>query len=65
MLFNLPLANIAILLCLFFFALFLTLFLQFLKLVLDIPRGAPTAVVNDVIEMLLLVSGKTINDLST
>ena len=73
MLFNLPLANITILLCFFF--LFLVVFNSFfmipveienerLKLALTIPTGAPIAVTNDVIEMLPVVTDKTFNDLS-
>ena len=73
MLFNLLLANIAILLCFFF--LFLVVFNSFftipveienarLKLALTIPTGAPMAVANDAIQMLLVATDKTINDLS-
>ena len=35
-----------------------------LKLVLTIPTGAPITVANDAIEMLPVVTDKTINDLS-
>ena len=35
-----------------------------LKLALTIPTGTPMAVVNDAIEMLPVVTDKTINDLS-
>ena len=35
-----------------------------LKLALTIPAGAPITVSNDAIEMLLVVTDKTINDLS-
>ena len=73
MLFNLLLANIAILLCFFF--LFLVVFNSFftipveienarLKLALTIPTGAPMAVANDAVQMLLVATDKTINDLS-
>ena len=34
------------------------------KLALIIPTGAPTTVANDAIEMLLIVTDNTINDLS-
>ena len=59
-----------------FFFLFLVVFNSFfftipveienarLKLALAIPPGAPMAVANDVIEMLPVVTDKTINDLS-
>ena len=73
MLFNLLLANIAILLCFFF--LFLVVFNSFftipveienarLKLALTNPTGAPMAVANDAIQMLPVATDKTINDLS-
>ena len=73
MLFNLLLANITILLC--FFLLFLVVFNSFftipveienarLKPALTIPTGAPMAVANDAIQMLPVVTDKTINDLS-
>ena len=73
MLFNLLLANITILLCFFF--LFLVVFKNFftnpvvienarLQLALIIPTGAPITVANDAIEMLPVVTDKTINDLS-
>ena len=73
MLFNLLLASIANLLC-FFFS-FLVVFNSFftipivientrLQLVLIILTGAPIAAANDVIEMLAVVTDKTINDLS-
>ena len=73
MLFNLLLANITILLC--FFLLFLVVFNSFftipveienvrVKLVLAIPTGSPTTVANDAIEMLPVVTDKTMNDLS-
>ena len=35
-----------------------------LKLTLTIPTGAPITVANDAIELLLVVTDKTINDLS-
>ena len=73
MLFNLLLASIAILLCFFF--LFLIVFKNFftnpvviensrLQLAVIIPTGAAIAVANDAIEMLLVATDKTINDLS-
>ena len=73
MLFNLLLASITILLCFFF--LFLVVFNSFftnpvvienarLQLALIIPTGAPITVANDAIEMLLVATDKTINDLS-
>ena len=73
MLFNLLLASLAILLCFFF--LFLFVFNSFfmipveienvrLKLALIIPTGRPMTAVNDAIEMLPVVTDKTINDLS-
>ena len=71
MLFNLPLANITILLC--FFLLFLVVFNSFFmipveieneRLKLAIPTGAPIAVTNDVIEMLPVVTDETFNNLS-
>ena len=73
MLFNLLLATITILLCFFF--LFLVVFNSFftipveienarLKLAVIIPTGAPMTVANDAIEMLPVVTDKTINDLS-
>ena len=72
-LFNLLLAKITILLC--FFSLFLVAFNNFftspvhnenarLRLALVIPTGIPITVVNDAIEMLPLVTHKTIKDLS-
>ena len=73
-LFNLLLANITILLCFFF--LFLVVFNGFfftipveienarLKLALAIPTGAPITVANDAIEILPVITDKTINDLS-
>ena len=72
MLFNLILANIAILLCFFF--LFLVVFNIFftspveienriLKLAFAIPTGAQITVANDAIEMLSAVADKTIKDL--
>ena len=72
MLFTLLLASIAILLCFFF--LFLVVFNNFftipvvienarLKLALPIPAGAPITVANDAIEMLPVVTDKTIADL--
>ena len=55
----------------FYFLLFLTSFSQFLiietvrlKLALSIPRGNPITVANDGIEMLPVVTDKTINNLS-
>ena len=74
MLFNLLLANIANWLSFFF--LFLVVFNSFfftipveienarLKLALVIPTAAPIKVANDAIEMLPVVTDKTINDLS-
>ena len=73
MLFNLLLANIAILLCFFF--LFLVVFNSFftvpvksenarLKLAFTIPTGAPVTVENDAIEMPPVITDKKINDLS-
>ena len=73
MLFNLLLTSITILLC--FFLLFIVVFNSFfmipveienarLKLALIIPTGAPITVANDAIEMLPVVTDKTINDLS-
>ena len=73
MLFNLLLANITVLLCFFsYFLLFLTVFLTIsveiknarLKLVLAIPTGAQITVANDAIEMIPVVTDKTVNDLS-
>ena len=69
MLFNLLLASITILLCVFF--LFLVVFNSFftipvkiedirLKLALTIPTGAPITVANDATEMLPVVTDKTI-----
>ena len=74
MLFNLPLTNITILLCSFFF-LFLVAFNNFftssvhnenarLKLALVFPIGVPIAVLKDAIETPPLVTDKTIKDLS-
>ena len=71
--FNFLLANITILLCLFFlfryaFKNVLTIPLEIenakLKLALAIPTCAPIAVVNDAIDMLPVVTDKTINKLS-
>ena len=73
MLFNLVLATITILLC--FFVLFCVVFSNFLtipveienvglRLAFVIPTGAPIRVANDAIEMLPLVAGKAIEDLS-
>ena len=73
MLFNLLLANITILS--WFFFLFRVVFNNFsttpvdiknarLKVVLAIPTGAPITVAIDAIEMLLLVTDKTIKNLS-
>ena len=73
MLFNLLLANITTLLCFsFYFLLFLTVYFTIFvevenagqKPALAIPTGAPITVANVAIEMLLVVTGKTINDLS-
>ena len=73
MLFNLFLANITISLCFFsYFLLFLIVFFTIpveienerLKFAFAIPTGAPIIVSNDAIEMLLVVTDKTINDLS-
>ena len=71
MLFNLLLANITVLLC-FFFS-FLVVFNSFftipveigiarLKLAFTIPTGAPMTVANDAMEILRVVTDKTIND---
>ena len=73
MLFNLLLASITILLCVFF--LFLVVFNSFftipvkienvkLKLAFTIPAGAPVKVANDAIEMVPVVTDKKIKDLS-
>ena len=73
MLLNLLLASITILFCFLF--LFLVVFNSFfmipvevknarLKLALIIPTGAPMTVANDTLEMLPVVTDKTINDLS-
>ena len=73
MLFSLLLASIKILLCICF--LFLVVFNSFftipvvienarLQLALIIPTGAPITVANDAIEILTVVTDKTINDLS-
>ena len=73
MLFDLLLARITILLCFFF--LFLVAFNSFftipvvienarLNLALVIPTGVPITVANDAIEMLPVVTDKTINNLS-
>ena len=73
MLFNLLLVNITIFLCFFFLLLvvfnsFFTISVQIenarLKFALLIPTGAPIAVANDAIEILPVVTDKTINDLS-
>ena len=73
MLFNLLLGNLTILLCFFFyFLLFLTVFFTIpvqienarLKLALIVPESAPMTVANDAIEILPIVTDKTINDLS-
>ena len=73
MLFNLFLANITISLCFFsYFLLFLIVFFTIpveienerLKFAFAIPTGASTIVSNDAIEMLPVVTDKTINDLS-
>ena len=72
MLFNLLLASITIY---FAFFLFLVVFNSFftipveiknarLKLALAIPTGAPITVANNAIEILPVVTGKTINDLT-
>ena len=73
MVLSLLLANIRILSCIFFF--FLVIFNNFLvipvvrekikvKLALAIPTGAPTILVNEIIDTLLLVALKTIKTLS-
>ena len=73
MLLNLLLASITILFCFLF--LFLVVFNSFfmipvevknarLKLALIIPSGAPMTAANDALEMLPVVTDKTINDLS-
>ena len=73
MLFNLFLANITISLCFFsYFLLFLIVFFTIpveienerLKFAFAIPTGASIIVSNDAIEMLPVVTDKTINDLS-
>ena len=74
MLSNLLLAKITIFLVLFFsyfllfWAVFFTILIEIenarLKCTLDIPTGAPITVANDVIEMLLVVTGKRNNGLS-
>ena len=72
-LFKLLLVNITILVCFFFLFLFFLNFLTTpfeienarLKLALAIPTDAPVTFVNDVIEMLPLVTDKPIKDLST
>ena len=73
LLFNLLLVKIIILLCFFFllFAVFNSFFTipveienARLKLALAIPTGATITVANDAIEMLLVVTNKTINELS-
>ena len=69
---NLLPANITILLCFFLLiVVFNSLFTipvetenEKLKLALTIPTGAPIAVANDAIEMLPVVTDKTINELS-
>ena len=72
MLSNLLLVNITILLCIFF--LLLVVFNSFfiisvqmenarLKLAIVIPTGAPVTLANDAVEMLPVVTDKTINDL--
>ena len=71
MLFNLLLANITILCFFSYFLLFLTVFFlnpveienARVKLALTIPTGAPITVANDAIEMLLVATDRTINDL--
>ena len=71
-LFNLLLANIAILLCFFLFLVvfssYFTIPLEIenarLKLALTIRAGAPVTVKNDAIEMLPVVTNKTFNGLS-
>ena len=74
MLFNLLLANITILL--YFLFLFCLVFNHFftipvrienerLKLALSIPISGVITVTNDVVELILLVTDKTIQDLST
>ena len=71
MLFILLLTSIAILLCFFFFYLvvcnsFFMIPVEIenvrLKLALTIPTGAPITVANDTVEMLPVVTDKTIND---
>ena len=72
MLFNLLLANITVLLCFFFlfhvFNSFFTIPVKIdnarLKLAVTIPTGASITIANDAIEMLPVVTDKTINDLS-
>ena len=73
MLFNLPLANVTTLLCFFFlllvvfnssFKIHVELQNAILKLALAIPTGASITVANNAIEMLPVVTDKTINDLS-
>ena len=73
MLFNLLLAKIKILLCFFFlfhvvFNSCFTIPVEIenvrLRLALAIPTGVPVTVANDAIEMLPLITNKTIKDLS-
>ena len=73
MLLNLLLASITILLCFFFllsvvFNRFFTIPVEIenamLKLALTVPTGAPMTVTSDAIEMLPVVTDKTISDLS-
>ena len=66
MLVNLLLASLTVLLC--FFPYFLLVPVEIekerLNLALIIPTGAPMKVANDAMEMLPVVTDKTINDLS-
>ena len=73
MLFHLLLANMTIILCFFF--LYLVVFNSFftipvkikitrLKLAFNITPGAPITVANDAIEIIPVVTNKTVNDLS-
>ena len=74
MLFRLLLANITILLC--FFVVFFVAFNSFLTIVVEIESarlkptlaihtGAPITVANDAVEVLPVVTDKTINELSS
>ena len=68
MVFNLGVAKIKILLCFFFLFPVVRFYTKIenarLKRSLSITTGAPVTVANDAIEMLPVLTGKTINDLS-